>query len=114
MRILVCGGRNYWDQAAVDEVLDEYRSDITVVIEGGATGADACAREWARKNRVQTLTFPADWARFGKSAGPYRNLQMLDEGKPDLVVAFPGGRGTENMVSLATQRKVNIRRYEEK
>ena len=47
-----------------------------------------------------------DWKKYGKKAGPLRNQQMLEEGKPDLVVAFPGGNGTADMVRRA--KKANI------
>jgi hypothetical protein len=52
--------------------------------------------------------FPADWEKYGKAAGPIRNQQILVEGKPDLVVAFQGGRGTANMVSRAQQAGVPV------
>jgi hypothetical protein len=45
------------------------------------------------------------WA--GK-AGPIRKQQMLDEGKPDLVVAFPGGRGTAHMVRIARAAGIEV------
>lgn len=49
--------------------------------------------------------FPADWKRYGKAAGPIRNQQMIDEGKPDLVLAFHENinesRGTKDMVARA-------------
>ena len=55
-------------------------------------------------NGVVVEEFKADWDKFGRAAGPIRNAQMLREGKPDLVVAFPGGRGTANMVAQAKAR----------
>ena len=79
--------------------LDSVRR-ITHIIEGEARGADTLARLWAQARGRVVCAFPADWSR-GKSAGYVRNKQMLEEGKPDAVVAFPGGRGTDVMLALA-------------
>jgi len=80
-------------------------SDI-VIIHGGARGADKCADEWAVVNWCRFQEYPADWVKYGKAAGFIRNKQMLVEGKPDLVIAFPGGRGTAMMVKLAREAGV--------
>ena len=112
MRVLVCGGRDYTDAKRVREELDALDAEerIRYVIEGEATGADTLAREWADLRWVPVLKFPADWNKHGKAAGPIRNKQMLDEGRPDLVVAFPGGRGTANMIEQAERAGVPVRR----
>ena len=52
--------------------------------------------------------YMADWKRLGRKAGPIRNQRMLVEGKPDLVVAFPGGKGTAGMVTLARNASVEV------
>jgi hypothetical protein len=103
MHVLVCGGRDYDDVVAVFHVLDQLHElhHINCIIEGGARGADRIAKDWARKNRIENLTYYADWTRYGKSAGAIRNQKMLVEGRPEVVVAFPGGRGTADMVSRA-------------
>lgn len=111
MRIHVCGGRNYDDRKKVFAVLSEY--EPTAIIEGGANGADQSAyRYWREKcdlDAVQWLRFRAEWEKDGKAAGPARNHRMLVEGKPDLVIAFPGGRGTADMVSRARKAGVPVR-----
>ena len=98
-RILVCGRRDYDNQVRLWYVLDYYRP--AVVIHGAARGADTLAGEWAKARGVPVQEFPADWKRYGNAAGPIRNQQMLREGKPDVVIAFPGGRGTANMIEQA-------------
>jgi len=107
MKVLVCGGRSFDDRALVEQTLDAI--EVTQIIEGGARGADKLAREWAESRGVPVRTFKPDWKRFGRGAGPKRNQQMLDEGKPDLVVAFPGGSGTENMMRLGRAADVRVR-----
>ena len=99
-RILVCGGRDFDDWALLLGWLDRALPQFghVHVVQGGAKGADFLARVWA-KYRAQTMEeHPADWKAFGPAAGNLRNQAMLDVGVPDLVIAFPGGRGTADMV----------------
>jgi len=114
IRVLVCGGRKYSDIGAVHRSLDAVhrRTPIDAVIDGGALGADAIARAWAWDEEIETVTFVADWEKDGRAAGPIRNRRMLDEGKPDLVLAFPGGRGTANMMALARKAGVEVRQIQ--
>lgn len=105
-RVLVCGGREYSDAAKVAQFLSLLWPDT--IIEGGAFGADRLAREWAKKYGVYYRTFQAEWSKYGKSAGPKRNQRMLEEGKPDVVLAFPGGRGTEDMITKAKAAGVDV------
>lgn len=107
MRVLVCGGRDYDDAARVAAELRKVNPSI--IIEGGATGADYCAAHWAAKAGVLVETFAADWKTHGRAAGPIRNQRMIDEGKPDLVIAFPGGRGTADMVRRARKAGIEVR-----
>jgi hypothetical protein len=117
MRVLVCGGRDYTDNVNVYNTLDKLLNPNNeplppgnhVVIHGGARGADLLADEWAVTNWVSIKEYKADWARWGKYAGPIRNKQMLDEGKPDLVIAFPGGKGTANMIKQAKEYGIEVR-----
>ena len=111
-RVLVCGGRDFVDHARVRAVLDHYHNDnpFSVVIHGAARGADTLAAEWADARSIRVLPFPADWDGHGRSAGHIRNAQMLREGKPDVVIAFPGGRGTANMIDQAERAGVPVLR----
>ena len=117
MRILVCGGRDFKDQHKVNLVLDglQMKHNHIFIIEGGAIGADRLAQNWAKEIHgiipefVNYKTFKADWGTHGKAAGPIRNQQMIDEGKPDLVVAFPGGAGTADMVRRAKKAGIEVR-----
>lgn len=123
MRVLVCGGRNYgytWidGKKLVDyeqlrkmyDVLDEI--NITVLITGRARGADRFSELYARRAGIEIEAYPADWNQFGKRAGPIRNAQMLREGRPGLVVAFPGGVGTAHMCSIAEKAGVEVKKVE--
>jgi len=69
------------------------------VVHGAARGADALADAWGYTMAVPVERVPADWKANGRAAGPIRNQKMLDEHKPTVVIAFPGGRGTADMVA---------------
>jgi hypothetical protein len=108
--VLVCGGRDYADRRTVYNTLDAEHDGqpISLLLAGGANGADALAVDWARFAGVKFEVFNADWEALGRAAGPRRNQQMLDEGNPDLVLAFPGGRGTADMVRRAKTAGVEV------
>ena len=110
MRLLVCGGRDFADRAMVDSWLDflHYQVQIDVLIHGNASGADSLAAQWAERHQVKVEPFPADWERHGRAAGPIRNERMIRYGKPDLVLAFPGGRGTANMIDNAHAAGISV------
>ncbi len=99
-RVIVCGGRHYNDAANVAEILARYlRAGDTLVV-GDATGADELAREWAKKHGFKPEVHRANWRKYGKAAGPIRNGEMVARGA-DLLIAFPGERGTANCVEQA-------------
>ncbi len=110
MIVLVCGGRDYANWNLVVDTLAAIRRNkgITALIHGGAAGADALADKWGRLANVPIEVYKADWAKHGLAAGPKRNRRMLKTGKPDLVVAFPGGKGTADMVRQAFAAGVHV------
>lgn len=103
LHLLVCGGRDFRNRDAVHQALSAVRAKhgIASIIQGGADGADRLAAEWGWDNGIPVGTFNADWKKHGRKAGPIRNRQMLEEGRPDAVVAFPGGAGTADMIRQA-------------
>lgn len=111
MRVLVCGGRGYKNKRRMFEELDAYQAELgpLTIIEGGASGADRLAFEWAQARQRPVITHFADWATLGKKAGPIRNKEMLEMWEPHLVLAFPGGRGTENMKLQAEKHRRSIK-----
>jgi hypothetical protein len=109
-RVLVCGGRDYADRQTLSDTLSRLRAErgISVLIAGGARGADTLAEEWAKASGVECVVYHADWHKHGRAAGPIRNKRMLDEWRPTLVVAFPGGRGTRNCVKQARASGIEV------
>jgi ABC-type sugar transport system substrate-binding protein len=113
MKVLVCGGREYFDRETVFESLDRLHAEygFTAVMHGAARGADALADAWAKSRGVARHPYPAAWKRYGNAAGPIRNSLMLTQGKPGLVVAFPGHVGTADMIAKAKAAGVPVIEY---
>lgn len=110
MKVLICGGREFNDATFIHAELDRLHAQyhFNTVIEGDARGVDRIAGEWARARGVELVEFPADWTNEGRHAALIRNERMLREGKPDLVVAFPGGRGTWHTCSHAQKLGIPV------
>ena len=108
-RILVCGGRDYSDWLSIANVLIRYPVGTTV-IQGEARGADYIAKNIALSLGFEIEGYYANWKYLGRSAGPLRNQEMLDSGKPDIVIAFPmpNSRGTWDMVARAKRAGVPV------
>jgi hypothetical protein len=109
-KVLVCGGRDYRDTKRFERVMCELDNRVSIgeIIHCGANGADTMAGCWADKYNIPVTVFKADWSRHGRAAGPRRNEKMLYEGKPDFVIAFPGGRGTAHMVRIAKAAGIKV------
>lgn len=110
MKVLVCGGREWFDWKTLERRLLELPAETTI-IEGGAEGADAFARMFAQGRKWPYMEFKANWKAYGRSAGPIRNRKMLDE-KPDLVLAFHNdyehSKGTKDCVEEAKRRGIPV------
>lgn len=115
--LIVCGGRNFCDtlfeKDCIEQTIAKFKlqKNNTVIMSGGATGADTIALEWAHANEWNAMRVPAKWNDMGKSAGMARNLEMLElavrmhaEGSKVIVLAMPGGIGTSAMVSYTKNR----------
>lgn len=114
-RVLVCGGRDFSHYELLSGTMLFFHKAIpfSVVIHGGAKGADSLSGLWARANKVRELVFKADWEKHGNGAGYARNKIMLEQGKPDLVLAFKGGKGTAHMVKIAMEAGIEVIQVEE-
>jgi hypothetical protein len=110
VRVLVTGGRDYDSRDTVFAVLDAIHREreVCYLITGAAKGADSLAAEWGGTNGIPAAHVRAEWEKYGPRAGPMRNEVMLTQYRPDLVVAFPGGRGTADMVRRANRDGVPV------
>lgn len=111
MKVLICGSRKWCDAIAIRTRVNELPDD-TLVIAGGADGADKNAAYFARKRGLFVAEVSVEkehWDRFGKGAGHKRNHAMLDLG-PDLVIAFQvfGSSGTQGTIDEARWRGIPV------
>lgn len=109
MKVIVCGGRHYSQRTRLNKFLDDFHIEtpITILIHGDANGADKLAGLWGFRNGITVDPTPADWGKYGWAGGPIRNAEMIDK-NPDVVIAFPGGRGTGNMVYQAQRKYIRV------
>jgi hypothetical protein len=116
MRVLICGDREWCNRSVIMKVIQELKPKI--IIEGGCRGVDTLARECANILHIEVHEYRAEWQRFGRAAGPIRNKEMIEEGRPSLVVAFHNNldksSGTKNMVKQAKKYYIPVKLYNSK
>jgi len=100
MKVVIAGSRDLTNYEWVEEAIKNSGYDISEVVSGRCpTGADLFGEQWAEKHNIPVKTFPADWTKYGKSAGPLRNKQMAEYCDAAIVVMWSGGsRGSQNMI----------------
>lgn len=112
MRVLVCGDRNWSDKKTIQTVLWNLMKEHgnLTIIHGACRGADRMAAEVGYEIGADVLAFPAEWDKYGKAAGPIRNQQMINEGHPEMAIAFHNdfahSKGTKDMVTRLRNAKV--------
>ena len=115
VKVVVTGGRDFGslpgEAEFVSTVLDALDPQPTLLVHGGAKGADTLAGAWAEAHGIEVQVFEADWKSYGASAGALRNTVMLKQIRPDLVVAFPGGAGTGDCIRQATERGLVVQKF---
>ena len=115
MRLLVTGSRDWGTQyyPLMNKVLRHYyRQGYTVLLQGGARGADRQASGLGKEIGYEIETFNAEWSKYGRAAGMIRNTEMLKVGQPSLVAAFhhdiERSKGTRHMVKLALKAGITV------
>lgn len=103
MKLAIIGGRDFNDFKLLESTLESYKNKISLVVSGGAKGADSLGEKWAINNNIETLIFPADWKQYKKRAGFIRNEDIIKN--CDTVIAFWDGvsKGTAHSLSLANK-----------
>jgi hypothetical protein len=105
MKLAIIGSRSFTNFEYLSSILTEYASEISEIISGGATGADNLAEQWAKAHNIPITVYPADWTRYGRSAGPRRNHDIIIN--CDKCIAFWDGEsnGTGHAIGLCTKYK---------
>lgn len=110
MRVLFTGGRDFDDRRSLFLCLDAFDSiiPITEVVVGDARGVDAFVLEWAKLRNKTWFCEKAHWKMLGNYAGIERNERMVKLYNPDLVIAFPGGKGTKHCVDFSRKNGIEV------
>lgn len=108
MRTIIAGSRNVTDVRQLHAALIECGWVPTVIISGGARGADRLGEIWAEQMSLPLEVYPADWDRHGKSAGHKRNAEMAEVA--DALIALWDGqsRGTAGMIELGRRKGLRV------
>lgn len=113
LTLIVSGDRNWLDREKIRNVLTEFDPATTLIVEGGARGADSLARQEAEKMGFEVITVKAEWHKYGKAAGALRNLKMYETYKPDGILAFHSqieeSKGTKHMIGVAKKGGTPVR-----
>lgn len=108
MKLAIVGSRNFTDYKRFSRIIDKVQGDITLIVSGGARGADTLAERYAKEKAIPYLIFPADWDKHGKRAGMLRNQDIVDNA--DAMVAFlaPESKGTKDSIKRAEVKRIPI------
>jgi len=106
MKVAVIGSRNFNDYELVKTTLSPL--NITLLVSGGAKGADSFGERYANENNIETLIFKPDWEKHGKAAGMIRNTDIVNNA--DTIIAFWDGesKGTKDSITKAEKLGKNI------
>lgn len=109
MRVIIAGSREFNDYDLLCKEMEKLRQSghiFTEVVSGTARGADRLGERWARQKGLRITRFPAQWEKYGKSAGYRRNAEMAEN--TDFLVAFWDGvsKGTAHMINIAEEKRL--------
>lgn len=108
MRTIIAGGRDCYSQMVLQKALKNCGWKPSVVLCGGARGADTLGRNWAEDNDIPVELYPAEWNKRGKSAGFFRNIQMGDQAEALIALWDGKSKGTAHMIKVAQHRALRI------
>lgn len=111
MRTIIAGSRTITSIKDISDAVYFSKFHPTVIISGGAKGADSMGEIWAAELKIPIEVYPADWERYGRGAGFKRNALMAT--KADALIAVWDGqsRGTKHMIQTATALKLQVYVY---
>ena len=109
MIVAICGSRYWTDRRTIGSFLILFPND-TLIATGDCRGVDCLVKEICGEVGLKCVVHEADWDRYGKSAGPRRNTEILDSAQPNIVVAFhediENSKGTKDMLKQAKCRSI--------
>jgi len=106
MRTIIAGSRNCMDYGQLLHAISEITWIPTVIVSGTAKGVDRMGEQWAEENGIPVERYPANWSKYGKSAGYKRNTEMAQRSDALLALWDFESRGTKHMIDLAKKYKL--------
>lgn len=108
MKVIIAGSRSITDYSVVAEAVEKSGFEITEVVSGCAGGVDRLGEKWAKNHKIPIKKFPAQWSKYGKSAGYVRNGAMARYADALIAVWDGVSRGTKHMMDLAKKEGVKF------
>jgi len=108
MKVIIAGSRKETNYDVVKNAIEFSEYKITTVISGGCRGVDKFGEQWAKENKIPLQVFKADWAKYGRAAGPKRNRQMAEEADALIAILYPKSRGTNDMIKTALKQGLKV------
>jgi hypothetical protein len=115
--VIVSGSRTITDYDVVKQVIESspWFGSIAQVYVGDAKGVDALVVRWCKENGIGYTIFRAEWGRYGRSAGPERNGEMIQQGGEALIAVWDGeSKGTKDMMRQARKHSIPVHSVEVK
>lgn len=111
MKLAVIGSRGFCDFEKLNSELTILNTSkkISVIISGGAKGADSLAENWAKEHGIPVRVILPDWKKFGRGAGPIRNKLIIDECEQSIAFWDGQSKGTLQAINYAKEKKVPIK-----
>ena len=113
-KVIIAGSRGFSNYKLLKETCnntlrEKKKTHNVIIISGHAKGADTLGEKYANDEGFDLEIFPADWKKFGKSAGFRRNEQMAEFA--DGLIAFWDGEshGTKHMIDIATEKGIKTK-----
>ena len=104
MKLVIAGGRDFTDYNMLCRALSTYGGPEDLeIVSGGASGADTLGEKYAKEHGIDLKIFPAEWAKYGRAAGPIRNREMAEYCDQALIFWDGKSGGTANMIEQMKQ-----------
>ena len=108
MRVIIAGSRDVTDLKHVILAVHNSKFEVTEIVSGAARGVDTLGEMWAEENNIPVTLFPADWDKYGKSAGYKRNEEMAKHADGLIAIRKNMSKGTTHMIDIATKAGLSV------
>lgn len=113
IKLIIAGSREIKDYNLLLNVIEEFKikyniENIDEIVCGEARGVDSLGKRYGLENNITIKSFPADWNKFGKSAGYIRNEEMAKYANSLIAIWDGKSKGTKHMIDLANKHDMDI------